>query len=88
MNPVEHKFYLWSQLEDANIDHERIKQLEIDAREVMHEIWKQMYYWDEWTCMEIGKMYGYSESTVYRVIAKGQPMPPEDYDDWLDKEEE
>ena len=81
MNPVEHKFCLWSQLEDANIDHERMEQLKRDAREVMHEVWKQMYYWDGWTCMEIGKMYGFSESTVYRVIATGEPLEPEEAND-------
>ena len=77
MNPTDHKRYLWWQLADANIDHDRLEELERDAKEVRNEIWKQMYYWDDWTCMEIGKMYGFSEATVYRVIATGEPLEPE-----------
>ena len=77
MTPTDHKRYEWEQLEDSNIDWERIRELKRDAKEVRNEMWKQEYYWDGKTCKEIGDYYGYDESTVYRVVSTGEPLEEE-----------
>ena len=62
----------WWLLEDKHVDHERERQLILDRREVRNEMIKQYYTIDRLTCKEIGKLFGLSESSVFRIITTGR----------------
>jgi len=85
--PCDHKREQWRLLEGKHTDTKRMRQLELDAREVRNEMILQDYYWEGMTCKDIGDRLGLDESTVYRVVSTRQPVPPDDYDEWLTEDE-
>ena len=75
------KFDAWHWLRDKNIDTERERQLELDAKDVRNEMALQMYHWEGMTCKEIGEFFGLDESTIYRIVCNRQPVPDDDLEE-------